>query len=83
MAFAHVWPSFERGVAWRARRITDDPDMQKDLIQEAMITLWKADPTRFNLARPGERGYVRRMLINRMLNVYRAEVSRRADLSFS
>lgn len=83
LAFERAWPIFERGVRFKARRITKEPHMQKDLIQEAMITLWKADPTRYNLKRRDARGYVRQMLKNRMLNVWRAEGARRADVSLS
>jgi len=57
--------------------MTRDVDLQLDLVQEARIALWQIDATRFNLRRKRDRAYLRRMLVNRMRNAWRAEMSRR------
>ena len=68
-----VWARVERSVRRTARKLTDDPELQSDLVQEAMIKLWQLDPSRIDLGSNVEIFYVRRMLINRMWDVLRAE----------
>jgi DNA-directed RNA polymerase specialized sigma24 family protein len=66
--------------AWRVLRptlrpmvwgLSSDVDEQDDLMQEALIELWQVDPTRFDLEQSADREYLRRMLVNRMLDVSR------------
>jgi hypothetical protein len=52
-----------------AKTITDDVDDQKDLVQEAMISLWTADPARYDVRNKSEVAFLRRILIVRMWQV--------------
>lgn len=56
-----------------ARRLTEDVEERKDLLQEALVELWAIDPTRFDLREASEIEYLRRMLVNRMWDVWRKE----------
>jgi hypothetical protein len=47
LAFGVVWSIFEESIRRFACIITPDDDDQEDPIQEAMITLWKCEPTRW------------------------------------
>jgi DNA-directed RNA polymerase specialized sigma24 family protein len=40
-------------------------------VQEALVELWMIDPTRFDLRERKELNYLRRMLVNRMWDVWR------------
>ena len=51
-------------------RMTKDLDEQEDLMQEALIALWKADPTRYDVHDGRDMGYLRRIMVNRMKRVY-------------
>jgi DNA-directed RNA polymerase specialized sigma24 family protein len=53
-----------------AKTITDDEDNQKDLVQEAMISLWIADPARYDVRNKSEVAYLRKILIVRMWQVW-------------
>ena len=70
LLFHVVWPIFEREVKRFARRLTKDKDAREDLIQEAMITLWKCDPARYDFLKVSDEAFVHRMLINRMRDVF-------------
>ena len=77
-----VWPMFAPSLAKFAERLTKDPDEQADLMQEALIKLWKVDPTRFDLHRdPEDRAYVYRILVNRMWHVWGGEKRRPEAMS--
>lgn len=76
-AVESMWPMLERKIRHVAEEITDEPELQADLVQEAQIILWEVDPTRFDPRRFGEQAYLRRVLINRMWDVWRAEMARR------
>ncbi len=66
-----MWPGMEVSLLPAARRITEDRDQQDDLVQEALVELWMIDPTRFDLRERKELNYLRRMLVNRMWDVWR------------
>lgn len=68
--------ALEPGLRHTARRLTDDPDLREDLVQEASICLWETDPTRFDLEDQEDLRYLCRILINRMWQVWKAEVAR-------
>lgn len=70
LAVERTWPLFESSLRERARRMTRCVDDQNDLVQEALIELWSADPTRYDLEDPREVAYLRRILVNRMLDVW-------------
>ena len=72
-AVERVWETYAVTLRRAVQRMTDDPDEQKDLLQEALVELWLTDPTRFDLRDRGERRYLRRVMVNRMWRVWRAE----------
>ena len=69
-ALGAAWPVFERTIKRVAHRMTEDPDQRDDLIQSAMVELWEIDPTRYVFRDAKEVGYVREILVNRMLRVW-------------
>jgi DNA-directed RNA polymerase specialized sigma24 family protein len=75
-AVVGAWRKFEPAVARMAERMTDDQDEREDLVQEAMIALWKADPTRFDLRDQRDVRYLHKILVHRMWKV-RGEVRNR------
>lgn len=68
--FNEIWPQYERTVRHFAAQITSDHDHQQDLIQEAMIALWECNPGRYNILWKPDKYYVRKILINRMWDVW-------------
>lgn len=72
-----VWAVLGERVERASRRMTRDDDLRADLVQEAKIALWRIDATRFDLRRKRERAFVRRVVVNRMWNVWRSEMVRR------
>jgi len=64
------WPVFERTIKGIAYNITEDPDKRDDLIQSAMIELWEIDPTRFLFRNARDVGFVREILVRRLLRVW-------------
>ena len=60
-------PYLRRAAAYIAE---DFPAARPDLVQEAHITLWQLDVTRFPQS---DAGYLKRVLYTRMLRVYRTE----------
>ena len=76
MAVEQVLVALEPGLRRTARRLTDDPDLRDDLVQEARICLWETDPTRFDLEDQEDLRYLCRILTNRMWQVWKAEVGR-------
>jgi hypothetical protein len=64
-------------------RFTDDLDLRDDLIQEALIWLWEMDPTRYDLNDPGDVGYIRKALANRVYTMWRADPWRRSSDAFA
>ncbi|MDB4876957.1 MAG: Sigma-70 region 2 [Gemmatimonadetes bacterium] len=75
-AVPRAWALFRPVLLRFARRLTEDSELRKDLVQEALIELWEIDPTRFDLRDPADYTYLRNALMNRMRNVWRAEVLR-------
>ena len=70
LLFSVVWPTFEPAVEALAYAITPDRDDREDLVQEAMITLWKSNPSCYDFMDRRDIAYVKRMLINRMIDVW-------------
>lgn len=68
-AVAAFWVHTEPVMRRIARRLSDDPDVQDELVQEGLIKLWIVDPTRYDLTSFAERSYLRRAIVNRMLRV--------------
>lgn len=68
-----AWRRVKRSLRYTARTITDDPEVRKDLLQEALVEMWVIDPTRFDFRDRKEVAYLKRMLINRMWDVWRKE----------
>ena len=64
------WPMLEESIRRFARIITKDRDQQDDLMQEAMIALWKCDVSRYDFLIEADVNYVRRILINHMWDVW-------------
>ncbi|MDB4890480.1 MAG: hypothetical protein JWL61_2335 [Gemmatimonadetes bacterium] len=73
LAIAQVWVQLEQSLSGAALRMTKEWEEQEDLLQEALVELWVIDPTRFDLREGMEIAYLRRMLINRMWDVWRKE----------
>ena len=71
-----AWSRIEWSLRLSVRRITENSDDQQDLLQEALVELWVIDPTRFDLRDRDNLEYLRRMLVNRMWDVWRSEMSR-------
>ena len=72
-ALGAAWLVFERTITRVAHNITQDPDERDDLIQSAMVELWEIDPTRYRFVSAAEFGYVREILVHRMLRVWGVE----------
>ena len=73
---ARALARFEPVLRRTARQLTADPDLREDLVQEGRVRLWELDPTRFDLRRVEDVGYLCRALINRMRRVWKAEMAR-------
>ena len=70
LIFTVVWPTFERGIEEFARRLACQADDREDLVQEAMITLWKCDPTAYDFLDPADMAYLRRAMVHRMCDAW-------------
>lgn len=70
MAFGAAWARFERSIKFWAFTITRDRDHEDDLVEEAMITLWNADPTRWNFRNHEHFLFMSEKLYNRMIDVW-------------
>ncbi len=75
-AVSRVWGEMEAELRRVAQRLTENRDEQDDLLQEALVELWRTDPTRYDLRRRNERRFLRRVLVNRMWKVWKAERAR-------
>jgi DNA-directed RNA polymerase specialized sigma24 family protein len=73
LAIAQVWAQLEQSLTGAALRMTKEWEEQEDLLQEALVELWMIDPTRFDLRDRADMAYLRRLLINRMWDVWRKE----------
>jgi len=73
LAVAHVWDKLEHSLHSAVCRMTNDTEEQEDLLQEALVELWVIDPTRFDLRERADLAYLRRLLMNRMWDVWRIE----------
>ena len=71
-----AWPLFAPALTRVAERMTDDKDEREDLLQEAMIALWNADPTRFDLRDPLDMRYLEKILVHRMWKVWGGKKNR-------
>ena len=69
-AVEHAWRNFAFSIELIAGNMTDDEDMRDDLVQEAMIRLWKTDPTRFDLRDRVDVRYLHKILVHRMWDVW-------------
>jgi DNA-directed RNA polymerase specialized sigma24 family protein len=69
-AVAIAWKRYAPSLKCVARRMTEDRDERRDLLQEAMVALWKADPTRYDFDDVEDVDYLYRILVNRMLDVW-------------
>lgn len=69
LIFEVVWPIFRKTVMAVACCLTRDLDERDDLVHEAKLKLWYAEPGNYDLLNPGEEAYLRRALVNHMLNV--------------
>jgi DNA-directed RNA polymerase specialized sigma24 family protein len=70
LAFGSVWEQLEPSIKVFAKRLTTNSEDRKDLVQEAMITLWAQDPARWDFRNARDVSYVRRILHNRMCDVW-------------
>lgn len=70
LIFDLAWPLFEKGIVNYARQLvqlTDDcEDRAEDLVQEAMIVLWKCDPSAYDFLNPKDVAFLRTAMNNRM-----------------
>lgn len=73
---SRLWGEMEAELRRVAQRLTENRDEQDDLLQEALVELWRTDPTRYDLRRRNERRFLRRVLVNRMWKVWKAERAR-------
>ena len=73
---ARALARFEPMLRRTARRLTADPDLREDLMQEGRVRLWELDPTRFDLRKADDIRYLCRALINRMQRVWKTEMAR-------
>jgi DNA-directed RNA polymerase specialized sigma24 family protein len=72
-AWESAWPLYEPLLTRLAKRLTDDQDQREDLLHEAMIKLWKTDPTRFDFREKKEVRYLQKILVHRMWKVWSVE----------
>ena len=78
LALDHVVRLLERKLRRAARRIAShDRALAADLYQEAVIYLWRLDPSRFTA---GELRYLRKAAVTRMIRLGQREEARRANL---
>ena len=75
-AVSRVWSEMEVPLRRVAQRLTENRDEQDDLLQEALVELWRTDPTRYDLRQRNEQRFLRRVLVNRMWKVWKAERDR-------
>lgn len=68
-AVAAFWTHTGPVIRRIARVLSEDPDVQDELVQEGLIKLWLVDPTRYELTSVADRCYLRRAIVNRMLKV--------------
>ena len=74
---------FKRAVVRYSIHLTDNVDLQDDLVQEAMILLWELDITRFDLSERRDLQYVRRSLVRRMRRVWQRESERSVSTNWA
>ncbi|MDB4913085.1 MAG: hypothetical protein JWM95_729 [Gemmatimonadetes bacterium] len=70
LILALVWPSFEPEIRCYAEKLSKAPDDQDDLVQVALIALWRSDPTAYDLLLRDDVAYLRSIMMNRMRDVY-------------
>jgi DNA-directed RNA polymerase specialized sigma24 family protein len=76
LAVGSTWPMFAPLLTRLAGRSAGDPDEAADLVQEALVHLWRMDPTRYDLRDRADYRYLRRALVNRMWRVWYVERDR-------
>ena len=77
LALPEALAEFGSFIKASAARLTDDRAQRKDLEQEAAITLWEIDPTRFDA---NDADYLRAVLYKRMQMAVRGERRARGGL---
>ena len=70
LLFEVVWPMFRKTVIAVAWWLARDPDDREELVHEAKLALWDADPGKYDLLNPDAEAYVRRILVNHMIDVF-------------
>jgi DNA-directed RNA polymerase specialized sigma24 family protein len=78
---ARIFTLMERRLVRIAWRLTGDRDVQDDLLQEALIALWRLDAVRLDWSDREVQGYVYRALCRRMRSVWRRKRRRRVTWS--
>ncbi len=76
-AFASAWRIVEKSMTAFASRVSDSRADQEDLLQEARMGLWMADPTRYDLRSKEDVAYLHRVLICRMWDAWGEERGRK------
>ena len=76
---ALLWPSFQHSIERYAERLSPDADDRDDLIQVAMIALWRSDPTAYDFLIPDDVAFLRRVMKHRMLDVWGRHRTRLAE----
>jgi DNA-directed RNA polymerase specialized sigma24 family protein len=70
LSFDPGWTQLEPSIRRFAQRLTPDADHQEDLMQEAMIRFWSADPTRYDFSNRRDARYMRVTLIRHLWDVW-------------
>ena len=80
--FGLAWRKLERSITRYVHLVTPERAAQDDLLQVAMIELWKLDPTRYDLRNRSDMAYMRRTLVTRICDAWgsdRRTIQERAD----
>ena len=80
--FGLAWRKLERSITRYIYLVTPERAAQDDLLQVAMIELWKLDPTRYDLRNSSDMAYMRRTLVTRICDAWgsdRQTIQERAD----
>ena len=67
---ALLWPLFRRSIERCAEKLSRNLDDQDDLVQVAMITLWRSDPTAYDFLLPGDVAFLKKVMKDQMKDVY-------------
>ena len=67
---ALLWPLFRRSIERYAEKLSRNLDDQDDLVQVAMITLWRSDPTAYDFLLPSDVAFLKKVMKDQMKDVY-------------